>query len=276
MLHKNIDIQNLNSIQTIGEVKNDNQFLMDLQQVELCNQVISNPDANIGNKSMSARMIKAFLDALYTQIEELYLKLQIPKRQVAQIAQSMYDAIFSTLSQTTKNAVHKLDEAYKYINNKYGDWSGEVGNSKFVIAPHAHNLILPNGNSHCNPLQKSILQILTENHIEDGIEYKNFEPQFEGVAKAKVVLKGQTFYRYEADVPCSMKGEQSISVHERAFEQLAEQNRWSKEQAYKYKEENRLMWHECWDCETILLIPVEVHALFGHLGGVSIAKSILE
>ena len=96
------------------------------------------------------------------------------------------------------------------------------------------------------------------------------------MSKAKAVLKGNTFYRYEADVPNHLKGEEAISVHERAFLQLAEQYGWTKDEAYKYKEENHMMWHECWDCETILLIPVEVHALFGHLGGVSIAKSILD
>ena len=275
MSHNKMDIQNLNSIQSLGEMKIDNQVLMGLQQVELCNQVISDLDCNIDDKAASAQMIKAFLDALYTQIDTLYLSLGRPKRQAAQIAQSIYEAIFNTLSPATKSAVTKLDDAYSYIKKKYGYWTGEAGNSKFVISPDVYDMILPDGNSHFNPLQKTIRQIIAENNI-DGIEYKGYEPQFEAIAKAKVVLKGQTFYRYEADVPCYMKGEQSVSVHERAFEQLAEQKGWTKEQAYKYKEENHLMWHECWDCETILLVPVEIHALFGHLGGVSIAKSILE
>ena len=48
-------------------------------------------------------------------------------------------------------------------------------------------------------IDEDLNQIIAENNI-DGIEYKGYEPQFEAIAKAKVVLKGQTFYRYEADV----------------------------------------------------------------------------
>lgn len=258
-----------------GDLKVDENFFEKVEQVERCNQIISNPKCNIGDKSMSAQMIKAFLDALYNYTDTIYKRNGRNKRQSAQIAQAYYDLFYTHLSLSAQRAIAKLDEAYKYINKRYGTWTGEVGNSKFLISPDAYNIVIPDANSHNNPLQKTIGEILGENQI-DGILYKNFEPQFDCVSKAKAVLKGNTFYRYEADVPHHLKGDEVISVHERAFLQLAEQHGWTKDEAYKYKEENHLMWHECWDCETILLIPVEVHALFGHLGGVSIAKSILE
>ena len=55
-----------------GDLKVDENFFEKVEQVERCNQIISNPKCNIGDKSMSAQMIKAFLDALYNYTDTIY------------------------------------------------------------------------------------------------------------------------------------------------------------------------------------------------------------
>ena len=48
--------------------------------------------------------------------------------------------------------------------------------------------------------------------------------------------------------------------------------KWTAEDVAQYRKDNNLTWHECNDCETMMLVPSEINSDFGHLGGVSEIK----
>ncbi|PFM65465.1 hypothetical protein COJ48_06365 [Bacillus cereus] len=126
------------------------------------------------------------------------------------------------------------------------------------------------------PPDPKLQKILDEAGI-NGIEYKNGVPDFSPVAKAQ----------FEIDYMLGGKGAKGNTARDYNFKQanqrLADQLNNSPELANqfgmeaggitakdieKYRVKNKLTWHELNDGVTIQLVPTEINAKFGHLGGV--------
>lgn len=61
-----------------------------------------------------------------------------------------------------------------------------------------------------------------------------------------------------------------------ADEELAKQKGVSPEGVKDWRKENAYTWHERSDCQTMDLVPTEVHGNIPHFGGISVMKSRLE
>ncbi|XDZ50301.1 HNH endonuclease [Neisseriaceae bacterium CLB008] len=48
---------------------------------------------------------------------------------------------------------------------------------------------------------------------------------------------------------------------------------WSPGDVSQWRKDNNYTWHECEDCETMQLVPAEVHNNIPHSGGISVAKA---
>ncbi|MEY9095213.1 hypothetical protein ABH899_003824 [Paenibacillus sp. RC84] len=126
------------------------------------------------------------------------------------------------------------------------------------------------------PPDPKLQKILNEAGI-NGIEYKNGVPDFSPVAKAQL----------EIDYMLGGKGTKGNAARDYNFKQanerLADQLNNSSELAHqfgmesggitakdieKYRVQNKLTWHELNDGATMQLVPTEINAQFGHLGGV--------
>ncbi|WP_242519901.1 HNH endonuclease [Bacillus sp. RHFS10] len=126
------------------------------------------------------------------------------------------------------------------------------------------------------PPDPKLQQILSEAGI-NGIEYRNGVPDFSPVAKGQV----------EVDYMLGGKGPKGNAARgynfSQANEKLAEQLNNSPELAHKFGMEsgairakdiekfrvkNNLTWHELNDGVTMQLVPTEINAKFGHVGGV--------
>ncbi|MGG1844052.1 HNH endonuclease [Brevibacillus agri] len=126
------------------------------------------------------------------------------------------------------------------------------------------------------PPDPQLKKILDEAGI-DGIQYKNAVPDFSPVAKAE----------FEIDYMLGGIGNRGSNARRANFAQadqkLADQLNSSPELARKfgmeaggikardierYRERNKLTWHELNDVKTIQLVPTKINSTFGHLGGV--------
>ncbi len=126
------------------------------------------------------------------------------------------------------------------------------------------------------PPDPKLQRILDEAGIE-GIQYKNGVPDFSPVSKAQ----------FEIDHMLGGNGKRGTDARRANFAQadqkLADQLNNSSEMARefgmepgeikardieRYREKNKLTWHELNDVKTIQLVPSEINKKFGHVGGV--------
>jgi hypothetical protein len=121
-----------------------------------------------------------------------------------------------------------------------GKWSGERGESDFILD---------------EPIK-----------LQDGTEitkisYKNCVPDFSPYQEAQIKITNMTSYRPDN--------------FEQANEALAEYwtkinhngKSWTAREVETYRKANDLTWHEMNNMESMQLVPSEVNATFGHLGG---------
>lgn len=157
----------------------------------------------------------------------------------------------------------KLGHTPKEDSN-LGSWQGERGESTFT----------PNETT---PEGKAALEKLAEKG-QDGIEYKNAEPDFSKCAEATVKIDNMTENRldyYEsdgtlrqgnftqADIKCSEKWN---------LEAREGRNDWTARDVNDWRHDNNCSWHERCDTTTMDLVSSDIHSQCKHLGGVSECK----
>lgn len=142
---------------------------------------------------------------------------------------------------------------------KRGKWLGKPGESKWI--PEDLGKIPPN-KEYSNLDGLTWGEIMKKYKCLDGIPFKNGEIDFEamGLVKAKVNM---------VDIGIYLKGnpKQYGGLHNAAFAKLAEQRHCTVAEMRKFKEKNRLLWHESCDGRTMLLVPQEIHGNINHFGG---------
>ena len=145
-------------------------------------------------------------------------------------------------------------------NPKVG-FEGTRGESKCTLKP---------------PPDPEIQKILDEAGI-DGIQYKNAVPDFSPVAKAQVeieyMLGGKGTYGGKARTYNFAQSDQKLADQLNNSPELARQfgmepGGITARDIEKYRDRNKLTWHELNDVKTMQLVPTKINSTFGHLGGV--------
>ena len=147
------------------------------------------------------------------------------------------------------------------LNNTKVHFEGIRGESKCILKP---------------PPNQQLKELLDEVGI-DGIEYRNAVPDFSPTAKAQVeinyMLGGTGNYGGKARKANFDQSDQKLADQLNNSPEFAKQfgmesGNISARDIKKYREINKLTWHELNDVKTMQLVPTEINRDFGHLGGV--------
>lgn len=149
-----------------------------------------------------------------------------------------YNAPYSTLKA-------RINQTPK--NDEYGHWAGERGKSDYIY-------------------DKSKTVKIGENtyEIKAGakVTYKNGVPDFSSFQKAQVKIPNMTNNRT-----------QNFKQADKVLAEIWTKNKydgksWTARDVETYRTSNGFTWHEMNNMESMQLVPTEVNAGFGHLGGV--------
>jgi hypothetical protein len=131
-----------------------------------------------------------------------------------------------------------------------GHWTGERGESEYI------------------PNDDKIKEILSKYEI-GGIEYRDAIPDFSKCSEAEVQIDNMSENRISKD---GKEGnfEQADSKCAESWNAEARDGKtdWTARDVAEWRRDNNYCWHECNDRKTCQLVPTEVNAYFGHLGGV--------
>ena len=139
------------------------------------------------------------------------------------------------------------------------------------------------GNSFLRPSEKTekgraMIELLKEYGVE-GIMYKNGEPIFSKCAEATVTIDNMTenrkdYRNTDGDMQKGNFSQADIKCAELWNKEKKDgRTDWTDEKVYDYRKANSLEWHERCDTETMDLLKHEIHAFFGHTGGVYECKN---
>lgn len=139
------------------------------------------------------------------------------------------------------------------VEGSGGSWDGERGNSDW----YPDEEYTPGDRNGTNPDNKTWGEILDQYEV-DKIPFNDGEPDFSEVSKATVKVED-----FSSDRDANF---------DQADEKLAQEWKCEPEEITVWRKENKYTWHECRDCETMQLVPTEVHGNIPHSGGVAVAK----
>ena len=154
---------------------------------------------------------------------------------------------FEFKSMEEKETEREADLRNCPIEGSGGSWEGDRGESKWVPEREETPKVY-------NPDGKTWGEILDENNI-DGVDFKEGEPEFGEIIEETVEIDDFTDDRDDN--------------FDQADEILAERWDCDPKDVEAWRKENRYSWHERRDCETLELVPSEVHGNISHSGGVS-------
>lgn len=158
----------------------------------------------------------------------------------------------------------RLDKTPKE-NSSNGDWVGNRGESKFI----------PNG---LTEKTRAALDKLKEKG-QDGVEYRDAEPDFGPVAEETVEIDNMTEHRddyYDSD-GTKMDGNfsQADQACAKKWNESAKDGKtdWTARDVSDWRKDNNCSWHERQDCKTMDLVDRDVHETCTHSGGVAECKA---
>lgn len=214
---------------------------------------------------------------------EGFKKIKPEKRMDIENVKKFVEKLFDKIEGTVDNIKDKMDG--KEFGTQYntedhmiehtpaedsikGHWKGERGNSEFV----------PNENTEAGLKAKEKLA----EYGQDGVCYKNGEPDFSKCAEATVRIDDMTQNRddyigkdgsvrqgnfSQADIKCSEKWN---------AEAKDGKSDWTARDVKNWRDKNNCTWHERCDTNTMDLISRDIHntkdPVFVHSGGVSECK----
>ena len=166
------------------------------------------------------------------------------------------------------------------------------------------------GESVCAPQSDAARQLMQERGLS-GVQYQNGVPDFSPVSESTVRLGYMTDARRSQGLSDGRDGKNAVYAHFEDGELISESQRadkntladfhmkydkpgnfeqadaltaeqwtadardgreWTAGDVAQYRQEHDLTWHECNDMQTMQMIPSEINADFGHLGGVGEIK----
>ena len=164
------------------------------------------------------------------------------------------------LSQLPDNVKLALSKYRHRIPKKEGIWTGTPGESVWIPDKTA----TPPNRNYSNLDNKSWQELLDKHGYSNGIPFKNGEMQLKPIAEVKIKYPDTEEFKKMNNT------KKREYLQNKAFEELARQRGETIEQAKAFKEKNRYCWHELPDCNTIILVPAEIHNNISHVGGISV------
>ena len=162
----------------------------------------------------------------------------------------------------------KGDNRHKRIPKKNAKWDGEEGNSLCRMSGTPRNK-----NGYNNKDNKSWNQIYRENNI-DGIVFNNGEPDLSPVSKMETKMNFDTDISDKARQELLGPKPKRTQLHEEFYAKLAKERNCTVEEIKNFKEKHNLVVYECSDCETLMLVPREIHDNLTHSGGVEMYRAL--
>lgn len=153
---------------------------------------------------------------------------------------------------------HKYNTPYSNLNKRFdqtpvddewGHWSGDRGESEYIYD------------------RSKTIRISEDRYVtvEAGtkVTYRNCVPDFSPYQEAQVTIPSMTNSRSH-----------NFNQADKALAELWTKTQyngrsWTAQQVKAYRTSNGLTWHEMNNMESMQLVPTEVNAGFGHLGGVA-------
>ena len=133
-----------------------------------------------------------------------------------------------------------------------GHWNGIRGESDFVLDTPIQ---LPDGTK------------ITK------VTYKNAIPDFSPYQEAKVKISNMSDKRYGSNSNFG-KADEALA---KEWDQIKHNGKsWTARDVANYREANHLTWHEMNNMEYMQLVPFDVNAKFGHLGGVGEYNAMID
>lgn len=145
-----------------------------------------------------------------------------------------------------------------------GYYTGTRGESKYIPCTRT--------------VEGVVVTEILKGYGQDGIEYRNAEPDFEVCSEAIVQINNMTEFRdpYIDKNRVQQPGNFSYADQELAKVWNAEghdgRTNWTEEDVKKYRKANRLTWHEKCDARTMVLVRREINLYFRHSGGCAECK----
>lgn len=193
--------------------------------------------------------------------------IELPQVQAIENIESGVDVNDAATDSLTENAANETDKPdQRDVENDYystyeerikqtpaeesdrGEWSGERGESDYT------------------PLDEEVKDIL-DKYDKENITYEDAIPDFSEVAEATVEIDNMTEDRAENFHQCDEKCAEQWNKEARDGK-----TDWAARDVKEWRQANGYSWHERNDMKTCDLVPTQVNAYFGHLGGVSECK----
>ena len=147
--------------------------------------------------------------------------------------------------------------------NSKGHWSGERGNSYFILDDDAEFPISPHSDVMITGAE------LKKRYGFDGILYRGFEPVF-------LPFRDRLIDAIKIDNMPLERGKKGGS-YDLASQNVVERGIMpNKSDVKEYMKQHNLVWHECGDCRTIIAIPWHINAIFSHTGAIGIMNQMNE
>lgn len=144
-----------------------------------------------------------------------------------------------------------------------GEWIGEKGNS--IWKPESTVKPDPENGKGGNP-DKLTWQEIQEKHKIDGVEFKDGYPDFSSISAGEVKVEPFTENRNLNFAQADEK------LAEKWNDEKKDGKEWTARDIKEFRQSERYTWHECEDCQTMQLVPKEIHNNTPHSGGISEIK----
>ncbi len=200
-----------------------------------------------------------------TYVQKVIDSIDNPK-----LKQKVFDSLPKDTQDTLDTLYDKMysDKGRKNIPLSGGHWTGEPGNSEWI--PDSDTK--PSNKGYSNIQGKTWGQIREENGVS-SIKFKDGRVDFSSISEASVRFDWEKTIGTEKFEKMLKTGNRQY-LHDAAFAKLAENLHCSIEDVIRYKNKKNLVWHEEPDCQTLRLVPREIHDNVKHFGGVSMASVV--
>ena len=185
-------------------------------------------------KEMSVKELK-------DTVREIFDKAALEDRDIKDSIEQ--DQSEKNIDPSHKDCLTTSKERKELADRSKGEWDGEPGNSLF------------------HPEKPEAREAL-KRYGQEGIEYRDGEPDFSKVSEATVKIDNMTSL-------CSDNFKQADEVCAKKWNEQGRDGRtdWTPRDVEAWRKENRYSWHERLDMKTMNLVQRDIHEECKHFGG---------
>lgn len=158
---------------------------------------------------------------------------------------SEQNIIEKNLDPSHKDCLTTSEDRKELVGHNKGEWDGELGNSTF------------------HPEKQEAKDALKE-YNQEGIDYKDGEPDFSKVSEATVEIDDMTSSR-----PYNFRQANEVCADQWNAKAKDGRTDWTARDVEDWRKENKYSWHERLDMKTMDLVQRDIHEECKHYGGVA-------